>query len=100
MERAAPSVADLAARVLLGFAVMPIVGKIGIDRTLQRDVAFGASKAFVWDAARINLPDHRTALAMSRSAPASLPSSGACPRLYFPLSNPPASGLQTIRPTF
>jgi Peptidase family M1 domain len=30
-----------------------------------RDVAFGASKAFIWDAARINLPDHRTALAMS-----------------------------------
>ncbi|HEX7814257.1 M1 family metallopeptidase [Dyella sp.] len=30
-----------------------------------RDVAFGASKAFVWDAARINLPQGRTALAMS-----------------------------------
>lgn len=30
-----------------------------------RDVAFGASKAFVWDAARINLPQGKTALAMS-----------------------------------
>ena len=30
-----------------------------------RDVAFGASKAFVWDAARINLPDNKAALAMS-----------------------------------
>ena len=30
-----------------------------------RDVAFGASKAFVWDAARINLPDGKKSLAMS-----------------------------------
>ena len=30
-----------------------------------RDVVFGASKAFVWDAARINLPGGKTALAMS-----------------------------------
>jgi hypothetical protein len=30
-----------------------------------RDVAFGASKAYVWDAARIDLPQGRTALAMS-----------------------------------
>lgn len=30
-----------------------------------RDVAWAASKAFVWDAARINLPDNRHALAMS-----------------------------------
>ncbi|MDF4004213.1 M1 family metallopeptidase [Luteibacter sp. PPL552] len=30
-----------------------------------RDVAFGASTAYVWDAARINLPEGRTALAMS-----------------------------------
>jgi hypothetical protein len=30
-----------------------------------RDVAFSASKAFVWDAARINLPEGKTALAMS-----------------------------------
>ncbi|MEI9928985.1 MAG: M1 family metallopeptidase [Rhizomicrobium sp.] len=30
-----------------------------------RDVAFGASKAFVWDAARINLPGGKTALAQS-----------------------------------
>ena len=31
----------------------------------SRDVAFGASPAFNWDAARINLPNGRTALAMS-----------------------------------
>jgi hypothetical protein len=30
-----------------------------------RDVAFGASEAFIWDAARINLPDGKKALAMS-----------------------------------
>ena len=31
----------------------------------SRDVAFSASKAFIWDAARINLPEGRQALAMS-----------------------------------
>jgi len=30
-----------------------------------RDVAFAASRAFVWDAARVNLPDGKTALAQS-----------------------------------
>lgn len=30
-----------------------------------RDVAFGASKAFIWDAARINLPGGKKSLAMS-----------------------------------
>jgi hypothetical protein len=30
-----------------------------------RDVAFGASKAYLWDAARVNLPDGRKSLAMS-----------------------------------
>ena len=30
-----------------------------------RDVAFGASKAFIWDAARINLPEGKKSLAMS-----------------------------------
>jgi hypothetical protein len=30
-----------------------------------RDVAFGASKAFIWDAAKVNLPDGKTSLAMS-----------------------------------
>ena len=34
-----------------------------MDKT--RDVAFSASSAFVWDAARINLPDGAKALAMS-----------------------------------
>ncbi len=36
-----------------------------------RDVAFSASRAFVWDAARINLPDGHTALAMSLYPPES-----------------------------
>lgn len=31
----------------------------------SRDVAWAASKAFIWDAARINLPDGKTALAQS-----------------------------------
>ncbi len=31
----------------------------------SRDVAFASSRAFVWDAARINLPSGKTALAMS-----------------------------------
>jgi hypothetical protein len=31
----------------------------------SRDAVFGASKAFIWDAARINLPDGKTALAES-----------------------------------
>ena len=30
-----------------------------------RDVAFGASAAYVWDAARVNLPEGKTSLAMS-----------------------------------
>ena len=30
-----------------------------------RDVVFSASKAFIWDAARIRLPDNKTSLAMS-----------------------------------
>jgi hypothetical protein len=30
-----------------------------------RDVAFGASKAFIWDAARVNLPEGKKSLAMS-----------------------------------
>ncbi|MBT0606719.1 M1 family metallopeptidase [Aequorivita echinoideorum] len=30
-----------------------------------RDVAWAASKAFIWDAAKINLPDNKTALAQS-----------------------------------
>jgi hypothetical protein len=31
----------------------------------SRDVVFSASRAFIWDAARINLPDNHTALSMS-----------------------------------
>lgn len=30
-----------------------------------RDVAFGASKAYVWDAAKVNLPEGKTCMAMS-----------------------------------
>jgi hypothetical protein len=30
-----------------------------------RDVAFGASKAYIWDAAKVNLPNGKTSLAMS-----------------------------------
>ncbi|MFL5295489.1 MAG: M1 family metallopeptidase [Phenylobacterium sp.] len=37
-----------------------------------RDVAFTASRAFVWDAARINLPDGKTALAQSVYPPESV----------------------------
>ena len=31
----------------------------------SRDIAFGASKAYMWDAAKVNLPGGKTALAMS-----------------------------------
>src|SRR5690606_34416345 len=31
----------------------------------SRDIAFGTSKAFIWDAARMNLPNGKTALAQS-----------------------------------
>jgi hypothetical protein len=41
-----------------------------------RDVAFGASEAFVWDAARINLPDGKKSLAMSVYALESAKDSG------------------------
>ncbi|HWB90746.1 MAG TPA: M1 family metallopeptidase, partial [Puia sp.] len=33
--------------------------------TNTRDVAFGASRAYIWDAARVNLPDGKKSLAMS-----------------------------------
>jgi Peptidase family M1 domain len=41
-----------------------------MDQT--RDVAFTASRAFVWDAARINLPEGKTALAQSVYPPESV----------------------------
>ena len=41
-----------------------------------RDVAFTASRAFVWDAARINLPDGKTALAQSVYPPESVGQNG------------------------
>jgi aminopeptidase N len=42
----------------------------------SRDVAFTASRAFVWDAARINLPDGKTALAQSVYPPESVGENG------------------------
>jgi hypothetical protein len=41
-----------------------------------RDVAFTASRAFVWDAARINLPEGKTALAQSVYPPESVGENG------------------------
>jgi hypothetical protein len=41
-----------------------------------RDVAFTASRAFVWDAARINLPDGKTAMAQSVYPPESVGQEG------------------------
>jgi hypothetical protein len=41
-----------------------------------RDVAFASSKAFIWDAARINLPDGKKSLAMSVYPVESAPDSG------------------------
>lgn len=45
-----------------------------MDKT--RDVAFTASRAFVWDAARINLPDGKTAMAQSVYPPESVGQEG------------------------
>lgn len=42
-------------------------GKVTWHFTMEnsRDVAFASSKAFIWDAAKINLPDGKTAMAQS-----------------------------------
>ncbi|HLZ77527.1 M1 family metallopeptidase [Phenylobacterium sp.] len=45
-----------------------------MDKT--RDVAFTASRAFVWDAAKINLPDGKTAMAQSVYPPESVGQEG------------------------
>jgi hypothetical protein len=58
--RSASDVADPSSRPA---AKGPLTWHFRMDDT--RDVAFSASKAFIWDAARINLPDARHALAMS-----------------------------------
>lgn len=57
--RSASEVTDPASR--------PAGGNLTWHFTMQnsRDVAWAASRAFVWDAARINLPGGKTALAMS-----------------------------------
>ena len=60
MIRTAAEVADPASRPKQGGT---LIWRFHMANT--RDVAFSASKAFVWDAARINLPDGKSALAES-----------------------------------
>ncbi|HEY4293399.1 M1 family metallopeptidase [Luteibacter sp.] len=60
MIRTAAEVTDPASRPRQGGT---LTWKFRMKNT--RDVAFGASTAYVWDAARINLPEGKTALAMS-----------------------------------
>ncbi|WP_448101800.1 M1 family metallopeptidase [Luteibacter jiangsuensis] len=60
MIRTPAEVTDPASRPKQGGA---LTWKFRMKNT--RDVAFGASTAYVWDAARINLPEGKTALAMS-----------------------------------
>lgn len=60
MIRTAAEVTDPASRPRQGGT---LTWKFRMKNT--RDVAFGASTAYMWDAARINLPEGRTALAMS-----------------------------------
>jgi len=60
MIRTPAEVADPASRPKQGGT---LTWKFRMKNT--RDVAFGASTAYVWDAARINLPGGKTALAMS-----------------------------------
>jgi hypothetical protein len=60
MIRSAEEIGDAASRPK---AAGPLTWHFHMDDT--RDVAFSASRAFIWDAARINLPAGRTALAMS-----------------------------------
>ena len=54
---------DVAAAVASDPGAATKTWRFHMDRT--RDVAFTASDVFVWDAARINLPDGKTALAQS-----------------------------------
>ncbi|MEO7072639.1 MAG: M1 family metallopeptidase [Rhodanobacter sp.] len=60
MIRTAAEVADPASRPARGGT---LTWHFAMNNT--RDVAFGASRAYIWDAARINLPDGKSALAMS-----------------------------------
>jgi hypothetical protein len=60
MIRTAAEVTDPASRPKQGGT---LTWKFRMKNT--RDVAFGASTSYVWDAARINLPEGKTALAMS-----------------------------------
>lgn len=57
------SAEDVAREVAKPAATGSKTWRFHMDST--RDVAFGASSAYVWDAARINLPGARTAIAMS-----------------------------------
>ncbi|MCS3848147.1 hypothetical protein GGR70_003187 [Xanthomonas campestris] len=55
--------AEVAARTAAPASTRTRTWRFHMDST--RDVAFAASPAFVWDAARINLPDGKQSLAMS-----------------------------------
>jgi hypothetical protein len=59
MVRSADEIKDAKSRP----AMANLTWKFKIENT--RDAAWGASKAFVWDAAKINLPSGKKALAMS-----------------------------------
>jgi len=72
MIRTAAEVTDPASRPKQGGT---LTWKFRMHNT--RDVAFGASTAYVWDAARINLPEGKKALAMSV-----YPAESATPKLW------------------
>jgi hypothetical protein len=72
MIRTAAEVTDPASRPKQGGS---LTWKFRMHNT--RDVAFGASTAYVWDAARINLPEGKKALAMSV-----YPAESATPKLW------------------
>ncbi len=59
MIRAPAEISDPASRPGHGL----LTWRFHVDKA--RDVAFAASKAFAWDAARVNLPEGKTSLAMS-----------------------------------
>lgn len=59
MIRSAEDILDPASRPKHG----PLTWHFRMHNT--RDVAFGASRAYIWDAARVNLPDGKKSLAMS-----------------------------------
>lgn len=56
----------------------PVTWHFRMNQT--RDVAFAVSKAFIWDGAKANLPDGKTAFAQSVYPPSSLASPNGWPR--------------------